>query len=332
MKLLECPLCLSLMCEPITTMCGHTFCRVCLTQTLARCKKKCPACRSICIIDAKNHPENIMIASIIKSLHPEIYKEREKDVGTYKQQWNFSLPVFFFNHTLFPTCQLRLRLFEPRYLHMIKRVQSTRRFVYLPNFEDYRAHKGDIGVVLHIEECSYAPSGVAMVCATAKERIRVTDTWVEDGTNGLCYCTYEVVNEETGANEAHLQKDWKQLQEMIEKFLSSIDENSTDILCGDLGPSPETAENGSFWSSALVARIIHNDEFALNMLQLTATKERLQTCQHILGQVLSSLGDEPSVDGQTIDITKLGASIMARHREQQGGGQGGQQQSRTGEV
>lgn len=35
-KALECPLCLSLICEPLSISCGHSFCRVCLVKSLRR--------------------------------------------------------------------------------------------------------------------------------------------------------------------------------------------------------------------------------------------------------------------------------------------------------
>ena len=44
-SLLECPICLQLLGEPVTTPCGHTFCRFCLVFALRKTKKKCPACR-----------------------------------------------------------------------------------------------------------------------------------------------------------------------------------------------------------------------------------------------------------------------------------------------
>jgi hypothetical protein len=63
-KALECPLCLSLICEPLSISCGHSFCRVCLVKSLRRSKKKCPQCRAVCHMSAEDAQENIMIKGV----------------------------------------------------------------------------------------------------------------------------------------------------------------------------------------------------------------------------------------------------------------------------
>lgn len=45
--LLECDLCFSLICEPISLSCGHSYCRLCIVQSLTRSKKQCPTCNNI---------------------------------------------------------------------------------------------------------------------------------------------------------------------------------------------------------------------------------------------------------------------------------------------
>ena len=52
---LECSLCLSLFCEPVTISCGHTFCRTCLVSAMGRAKKKCPNCRAVCHLNPHTH-------------------------------------------------------------------------------------------------------------------------------------------------------------------------------------------------------------------------------------------------------------------------------------
>ena len=40
LRSLECSLCLTIICEPISISCGHSFCRVCLVKSLRRHKKR----------------------------------------------------------------------------------------------------------------------------------------------------------------------------------------------------------------------------------------------------------------------------------------------------
>ncbi|TXG51709.1 hypothetical protein EZV62_024233 [Acer yangbiense] len=48
----DCTLCLKLLYEPITTPCGHSFCRSCLFQSMDR-GNKCPLCRTILFISPR---------------------------------------------------------------------------------------------------------------------------------------------------------------------------------------------------------------------------------------------------------------------------------------
>ena len=64
---LECSLCLSMICEPISISCGHSFCRTCLVKSLRRHKKKCPSCRAICHVMAET-------AEVFKSLCGSYFK------------------------------------------------------------------------------------------------------------------------------------------------------------------------------------------------------------------------------------------------------------------
>ncbi|KAJ1477065.1 hypothetical protein T484DRAFT_1631734 [Baffinella frigidus] len=138
--LVECPICLALLCEPVTTPCGHSFCRTCLVSTLRRNMKKCPSCRSVCHIQPETHAENIALASVARTCFPKTYELRQAEVAAEKEQWDTILPIFYYTDTLFPSSPLTLHLFEPRYKVMMRRiVEASRKFAYLPNFNAYQA-------------------------------------------------------------------------------------------------------------------------------------------------------------------------------------------------
>lgn len=58
---LECPICLSLMCEPLTLSCGHSACRMCYCRSLQRVPK-CPTCRAVCHIRYETQLQWVMCA------------------------------------------------------------------------------------------------------------------------------------------------------------------------------------------------------------------------------------------------------------------------------
>ena len=154
--LLECPICLQLLCEPLTTPCGHSFCRPCLVSTLRKNKKKCPTCRAVCHIEPETQSESIVLSNIAKNCFPEQYELRVAEVEREKQSWAAVLPIFYYNDTLFPFSHLSLHLFEERYKVMIRRiVETSRKFCYLPNFSNYQ-----VFLVLSSASCCF----FLMVC------------------------------------------------------------------------------------------------------------------------------------------------------------------------
>ena len=196
-KILECALCLSTICEPITIACGHSFCRVCLVKSLRRSKKKCPSCRSVCHVMAEDAPENQMLKELAITLNRDAYAMRLAESEAEKATWSSLLPIFYYNDCLFPGSRLSLHLFEQRYRVMMQRVVNTcRSFAYVPNFNDYRANVGDPALVAQLEEVEFMADGRCILEAKLISRHIIVDHYVEEGTQGLHFCRLQKLEDD----------------------------------------------------------------------------------------------------------------------------------------
>lgn len=244
----ECPLCLSMIVEPISTACGHSFCRLCLVKSLRRHKKKCPSCRAICHLEAETAEENIMIKAVCMTLNPASYLARQAEQAAEKASWSTVLPIFYYNDVLFPGGKLGLHLFENRYKIMMQRVMSsTRRFAYVPNFSNYKANIGDVALVANLLEVEPLPDGrFVLDAAMEKSRYIITDHFVEEGTGGLHFCKLEPFTDDPVPPEAEARV--AQLFDAATKLAGII---TTQIAesggGGGVPPAPSDAEGLSLW-------------------------------------------------------------------------------------
>lgn len=72
---LDCPLCLRLLYEPLTTPCGHTFCRDCLARSMDHASY-CPLCRTVLHMDPEKHPTTVAVQKVCEQLFPDSYRQR----------------------------------------------------------------------------------------------------------------------------------------------------------------------------------------------------------------------------------------------------------------
>jgi len=84
-----------------------------------------------------------------------------------------------------------LNLFEPRYQLMCNRMASDPRFLFMPNYEDYRCAPGDVGFVVKLTSLWNQAHGNSYgVQGFAEQLVAVSCTWEEPNTNGLHYAQY----------------------------------------------------------------------------------------------------------------------------------------------
>lgn len=149
----ECQVCYAVMVDPITTTCGHTFCRKCVARVLDHANL-CPICRRRLPMTPGLQLEsgNKRITYILEGLLAELVEARKAAMlleDALDEEANMPL----FPCTLaFPMMPTFLHIFEPRYRLMIRRCieNGSRKFGMLM-YNHHRVVQGNLGEVHYMQ-------------------------------------------------------------------------------------------------------------------------------------------------------------------------------------
>ena len=84
---LECKICYDVLYEPVTTACGHTFCRDCLLRALDY-KAECPCCRHRLNCEVQRNTEiTTVVKEVVENLCPEEYAQRKMSFFEEEARW-----------------------------------------------------------------------------------------------------------------------------------------------------------------------------------------------------------------------------------------------------
>ena len=191
----DCPLCFSLLYEPITLECGHTFCRDC-THLTFKIKKHCPICRKYSNIDPNNCSTNVLICNILEKYTKKYYLKRSKQINAIKKQRKYRYPIYISNtYYYFPFVKTNIHIYEQKYRIMVDRVLRTdKKFIITHmnnkninpinnNNIDYNALH--IGTLCTIDDVAYLPDGRSMIKFTGIKRVKLNNIEVELNCFGL---------------------------------------------------------------------------------------------------------------------------------------------------
>lgn len=175
----NCPLCCKLLYEPVTTPCGHTFCRGCLMRVLDH-GNRCPMCRVVLHMSARRHPISFNLQSILTRTFPQETEERRKESREEFDYGPSVLPLFVVDFVL-PGQVLALNIFEPRYRLMIRRcLDGDRRFGMLGS-EDERFVGMALGCEMEIQDSRQLHDGRYHIQVKAIRRFTIMQKWDLDG-------------------------------------------------------------------------------------------------------------------------------------------------------
>uniref|UniRef100_A0A671Q1D6 LON peptidase N-terminal domain and ring finger 1 n=1 Tax=Sinocyclocheilus anshuiensis TaxID=1608454 RepID=A0A671Q1D6_9TELE len=124
----ECPLCIRLFYEPVTTPCGHTFCKNCIERSLDH-NLRCPLCKQPLQEYFKNRKYNtiVLLQEIMSRLFPQQLAERKQvHEAEMAELSNLTKDILIFVCTVaYPGIPCPLHIFEPRYRLMMRRCMET---------------------------------------------------------------------------------------------------------------------------------------------------------------------------------------------------------------
>ncbi|KAI9786144.1 MAG: hypothetical protein M1839_007554 [Geoglossum umbratile] len=189
---LDCQICYALMLDPLTTSCGHTFCRKCLVRVLDH-SNNCPICRrALTVVPPLSvEPSNKCLTDILIGLCPELLVARAEQVSREDTSTVGELDTPLFICTLsYPAMPTFLHIFEARYRLMIRRaVESGSMKFGMLMYNRSGEPQGDLGQVqfmqygtlLRIQSVQTLSDGRSLVETTGVSRFKVTAWGVLDG-------------------------------------------------------------------------------------------------------------------------------------------------------
>lgn len=186
---MDCQVCYALFYDPLTTVCGHTFCRSCLHRVLDH-SFYCPICRRGLSISPLLHrqscPSNENITKIINTFWADAVLTRgdalaAEALNRYRE---FDIPVFVCTLS-FPLMPTFLHIFEPRYRLMIRRaLEGDRTFgMVLPRRPRHADEAGyvEYGTLLRIVNAEYFADGRSLIETQGISRFKILRSGNLDG-------------------------------------------------------------------------------------------------------------------------------------------------------
>ncbi|XP_063837989.1 uncharacterized protein LOC135087075 [Ostrinia nubilalis] len=168
---LECVLCYHRYTKPITTPCGHTYCRTCIERALDY-RKACALCmRPLEDFDVTQACENVFVGAALESIDASSPPQPpEPDV----------IPIFVCT-VAYPSIPCPLFIFDPRYWLMIRRVleSSSRKFGMVAYERD--RNYSDYGTVLEVCDCVHLEDGRSFLSTIGVSRFKLIERDVRDG-------------------------------------------------------------------------------------------------------------------------------------------------------
>ncbi|OWM65264.1 LON peptidase N-terminal domain and RING finger protein 1 isoform X2 [Punica granatum] len=275
----DCTLCLKLLHEPITTPCGHSFCRACLFQSMDR-GNKCPLCRTVLFISPRTSAVNVTLNNIIQKNFPEAYEERKADHQSLTNFGNDKVPLFVMD-VVIPCQKYHLHIFEPRYRLMVRRIMEGNHRMGMVMLDPNTGSVADFACEVEITECEPLPDGRFFIEVEGRRRFRILRSTDQDGYRVAEVEWVQDIHPPDGTEvRADLQELTNTLSEHSRAWLTRAKQAARQdraryeklLSLERMMPSAQDPERFSFWLVTLTNR---RPAEKMELLRLRDTRERI---------------------------------------------------------
>lgn len=286
----ECSLCMRLFYEPVTTPCGHSFCKKCLERCLDH-TPQCPLCKQSLTeyLACRSYNVTYLLEELIKQYLPEQLSERKRmheEETLELSNLTQNVPVFVCTMA-YPTVPCPLHVFEPRYRLMIRRCMETGTRQFGMCISDPEKGFADYGCMLQIRNVHFLPDGRSVVDTIGGKRFRVLKRGMRDG-----YCTADIeylIDIQVGMEEIQqLQELHNAVYTQACHWFQNLRYRFRSQILHHFGSMPEredniqVAPNGPAWCWWLLAVLPVDPRYQLSVLSMSSLQDRLLKIQHIL--------------------------------------------------
>ncbi|XP_056136079.1 LON peptidase N-terminal domain and ring finger 1, like [Lampris incognitus] len=288
---LECSLCMRLFYEPVTTPCGHTFCKNCLERCLDH-TPQCPLCKESLreYLASRKYMVTSVLDELIKKHLSDEYAERTKahlEEAREHSDLMKNVPIFVCTMA-YPTVPCPLHVFEPRYRLMIRRCMDTGTRQFGMCINDPQKGFVDYGCMLIIRSVHFLPDGRSVVDTIGGKRFRVLSRGMKDGYSIADIEHLEDTRVEDSEELVRLQELHDEVYEQARSWFQNLKIRFHNQILQHFGPMPEreadiqATPNGPACCWWLLAVLPIDPLYQLTVLSMTTLRERLIKIQQIL--------------------------------------------------
>lgn len=279
----ECPLCIRLFYEPVTTPCGHTFCKNCIERSLDH-NLRCPLCKQPLQEYFKNRKYNptVLLQEITSRLFTQQLAERKQVHETEMAELSNltkDIPIFVCT-VAYPGIPCPLHIFEPRYRLMMRRCMETGTKKF--GMCSYEHGKGfaDYGCMLEILDLDLLPDGRSYVDTVGRSRFRVLRRGKRDGYH-TADIEYMEDHKVEGAELELLQHLHDSVYQQAREWYHRLNSRIQEQISHQYGMMPEKDDdiqgsaNGPAWCWWLLSVLQLDPSYQTTVLSLNSLKDRL---------------------------------------------------------